>query len=155
MICDGAEQRRPRSAVAIETPHRCALHDAAPLAARLGYQRVAVPVVLAQRYSRRCTGVAVMARIDLPAGRRILVEHRGRQTRLPVIGRGGKTRRAGADDDDVVLIALAWQAVIPSPPCLPCCVSMRMPSLTADQAALLVAEPSIATRQSKHTPIMQ
>ncbi len=93
--------------------------------------------------------------MDLAAGAGVFVEQKGRQAAAGGDRGGGEAGRAGADDGDVVVIVDSGIR-----PHLPAsrrdfCVSMRMPSATSIRQPWRLPTPSMVTRHSKHTPIMQ
>src|SRR5207302_7260748 len=95
-----------------------------------------------------------------PADIGILIQHQDAEAEPRGSCGGCESRRAGADDRqidirrerfDVADHGCASSAMARAP----LCVSTRMPARTGIRQAWRLPMPSILTRHSKHTPIMQ
>src|SRR4051812_10212177 len=112
----------------------------------VGAGRVIIAEQLQMRGSRRD---AFDIAIDLAAGRRLFVDDDGAQSRARRSRCGGEAGWTGTDDGEIEMAAHR------STSALPCWRSMRMPSTTGTRHDCWFGAPSISTRHSKHTPIMQ
>ena len=122
---------------------------------RRAHERAAAPVVVAQhaagRQRRRGDGA-----LDLSAGMGLLVEQDGVEPgACAQVARRLKPRRSRADHGDVIAIAQVGRAIMRRSPAFALPLSTRMPSRTRIMHACRLPTPSIVTRHSKHTPIMQ
>jgi len=150
---DGAADGDADLALPRELPDRRLRHIACGAGMERLHQRSAAPVCLAE--DRRIAQRRFADRaIDLSAGRRLLVENYGVEAELGRRDRRRHPRRARADHRE--LVTLLDERLAHGPTARrPRCVSMRMPSRTGTRQACRLPMPSIATRQSKQTPIMQ
>ncbi len=137
-----------------DAPHRGSRDVVGTAGAERRHEIGAVPVIGAEHraLAQRRLGDAA---IDLAAGGRLLVE----EHRSDAEARRARCRReaGGTGTDDREIIALAKLARGAHRPAsrLPCWVSTRMPSRTRTRQAWRLPTPSMVTRQSKQTPIMQ
>ena len=150
----GAANRDRDLAIAAEAPHGRAGHVVHAGVLQVEHQIAPFPVVtvedaLAADRRRRHRA------IDLATGTGIFVEQHGRQAAPRGHRRRRESCRAGADDRDVILCV--EHRIAPHRPASrrARCVSIRMPSVTLTRQPCRLPTPSIVTRHSKHTPIMQ
>ena len=143
-----AADRNAQFALTRQTPHHRPRDIGRAACLEFVDERGAAPIIVAENrvaFGRRVGNRAV----NLAARRGLLVEQHATQARAGANGCRGETGGTGADDDDVILIVerahgagFAW-------------VSIRMPSRTRTRQPCRLGLPSIVTRHSKQTPIMQ